>query len=170
MPATAQELEASISLLERWLARLRLKYQALRATKTRQELLYQQARLLLGRDASPLDIVNDDLGCAESVSNILKKVIYFPIITGTWTLNDRLMQSSLFIRSNENAGRGTIIISPTGTGNGSIRGHVGILGDNKKIMAANSRNGLWSVHFNVRTWTMRYSKQGGFPIFYHTLV
>ncbi len=137
--------------------------------KPRQEQLYDWAVLFLGWDASPLDIVNDDLGCAESVTGILSKVISFPIITGTWTLNEHLLHSQLFKSGNENSGRGTIIISPTGLGNGSIRGHVGILGDNKEIMAANSRNGLWSVHFNVRTWTMRYWKQGGFPIYYYTL-
>ena len=140
-----------------------------RKTKSRQHLLYERARLYIGRDASPLDLVNDDLGCAESVSQIISKIVPFPIITGTWTLNDRLAGDLKFQRVNENAGPGTIIISPTGTGNGKIRGHVGILGPDKTIMANDSALGLWRQSYTVESWRQRFQTMGGFPVYFYRL-
>ncbi len=154
-----------------WVLVRRLTLQVQRATKakSRSALLYEQARLTLGRDASPLDIVNDDLGCAESVSQLIRKVVPFPIITGTWTLNDKLSKDPRFSSAHENISKGTIIICATGTGNGKIRGHVGILANGWNIMAANSRNGIWSQYYTLTTWKERWVHLGGFAIHYYTL-
>ncbi len=169
MPTEIENLQLRISLLKRILVLMRLLVQKKRGRKSKQELLYQRAKLTIGRDASPLDIVNDDLGCAESVTQIISKIVPFSIITGTWTLNDRLQKDHRFSRVNENAGPGTIIISPTGTGNGRIRGHVGILAQNKAIMANDSVLGVWRQTYTVESWRERYQKHGGFPIFFYRL-
>ncbi len=133
------------------------------------EKIYQKAKQMLGQDASPLDFVSDELGCAESVSNIISKIIKFPIMTGTYSLNYYLKHNNNFVSFEIPKKRGTIIISPTGTGNGKIRGHVGILGEYGIIMAANSANGIWSENYNLESWRKRYQDKGGFPIYFYEL-
>lgn len=139
------------------------------------ELLWSQSLLLhakqsIGMDASPYDRVDDVVGCAESVTEILKKVRHnTPIIMGTWTLMDYLDNNKgykrVFIPM-----PGNIILSPTGTGNGSIRGHVGIVGRNSSIMSANSANGLWMSNYTIETWEKRYKDKGGIPTKYYSLI
>ena len=130
--------------------------------------IYRIARASLGIDISPLDAVNDELGCAESVSWVLRKAIGFPIITGTWTLNKYLSEDPRFERVFEFE-PGVIIISPTGTGNGNISGHVGICGEGDNIMSSDSDNGIWRLNFTQYSWEKRYLKQGGFPITFYRL-
>lgn len=138
--------------------------------KTLQERLFIEARNWLGKDASPLDIASDELGCAESISNIISKVTDFPIITGTWTLWDKMDKDPRFKRVAENNGRGTIVISPTGTGNHKIRGHAGILGEGVDIMSATSRDGIFRTNYTIGSWKERYKGIGMFPIYYYKLV
>ena len=111
------------------------------------------AESALGKDASPDDIVPDDVGCAESVSNIIRELIPdFPIITGTWTLWDKMENDERFVNVTEPQ-PGDIIISPTGTlRNAPFIGHVGIMLDNYKIMSATSANGLWEQNYNLDSW------------------
>lgn len=144
--------------------------QTLIGSKPNAELLYKQATLYLGKDASPLDIVADEVGCAESVTEILRQVIDYPITVGTWTLNDMLSRDSRFLVIREIPQKGDIIISPTGTGNGTIRGHVGIVGLDNVIMSARSDTGLWSTFYNLDTWKARYVGIGGFPVNYYRII
>ena len=130
--------------------------------------IYRIAHASLGIDISPLDAVNDELGCAESVSWVLKKAIGFPIITGTWTLNKYLSEDPRFEKVYEPE-PGIVIISPTGTGNGSISGHTGICGENDNIMSSDSSDGIWKLNFTQYSWVSRYGKWGGFPIIYYRL-
>lgn len=160
-----------------WL-RLKIKYLQLQIAiimlqdkqldKTRREQLFEQAQSFIGKDASPSDMVHDDLGCAESVTAILQTVIDFPIITGTWTLNDRLAKDSRF-RAVTNYQKGDIIISPTGTGNGNIRGHVGICAKGDGIMSNTSTDGIWRENYTQKGWRDRYKVHGGMPINYYRL-
>ena len=163
-------IQKRIGIIRLLIKKLILQLQQLTGNKSRRVSLYEHARLSLGRDASPLDIVNDDLGCAESVSNLISKVVNFPIITGTWTLNDRLSNDPRFFTAYEDSGPGTIIICATATGNGTIRGHVGILADNKNIMAASSYDGLWKQHYTIDTWKERWEKKGGFTTHYYKII
>jgi hypothetical protein len=133
------------------------------------EKLHALAVSFLGVDASPSDLAPDELGCAESVSNIINALISFPIITGTWTLWDKLMKDARF----ESVGvpmAGDIIISPTATGNGSIVGHVGIVTFEDRIMSSDSyKQGKFLTNFTLVTWQNRYMKKGGFPVYYFRL-
>lgn len=63
------------------------------------EYIYQEALNHIGVDASPDDLVDDVVGCAESVSAILQKHINMPIITGTYTLFDYMNKSTNFART-----------------------------------------------------------------------
>lgn len=170
MPSEHQEIQTKLNTLKRLFIRIVLQYQRMAKSKSRRELLYQQSLLSIGRDVSPFDVVDDDLGCAESLSNIIKKVVPFPIITGTWTLRAKLTTSRLFMEATENTGRGTIILCATGSGNGTIRGHVGILGDNGTIMSNSSATGQWTQNYTLEAWKERWEKAGGFTIHYYTLI
>ncbi len=133
------------------------------------ELLHEYAKLYVGRDASPLDVASDDLGCAESVTSILRNVIPFPIIVGTATLFELLNNDERFFSSGILPTEGDIIISPTGSGNGSIRGHVGIVGEDERIYSNNSYTGNWEQNYIVESWRKRYEMNGGMPVFFFTL-
>ncbi len=169
MPASLEDLQKQVNILERLIRQLILARQKKSGKKSRQALLYEQARLHIGRDASPMDIVSDDLGCAESVTNIIAKVIDFPIIVGTATLYERLSKDTRFTRVNEHAGPGTIVVSPTGSGNGKIRGHTGILGPDKSIMSNDSVLAIWRQNYTIDSWTARYKGIGNLPITYFRL-
>lgn len=149
---------------------LLLQVQILRKKLERELGLFKVAQASLGVDISPLDAVSDDLGCAESVSWIIRKVISdFPIITGTWTLNKKLSEDLRFERVYYYH-PGTIIISPTGSGNGKIPGHVGICGEGQDIMSADSFDGVFKLNFTQNTWRSRYGQLGGMPIYYYRLI
>lgn len=119
----------------------------------------------IGVDASPNDIAPDELGCAETVSTLINKVDRdFPIIPGTWTLwnilNNRTNYERVTVPSPE-----TIIISPTGTGNGSIPGHVGIMLDDGVIASNDSATGKFIKNYTLDTWQKRYVEKGGFKVY-----
>jgi hypothetical protein len=132
--------------------------------------LLQKSLQYIGTDASPIDRVDDVLGCAESVTEILQKIRpETPIITGTWTLNE-------YFKKNKGYKRvyipmpGNIIISPTGLGNGTMRGHVGIVGRNNTIMSNVSATGKWASNYDIESWNKRYKDKGGISTIYYSLV
>ena len=169
-PIELENIQVRINVIRFALMRILLEVQKLMEKKPRRELLYEQARLWLGRDVSPLDLVNDDLGCAESVSCVIAKVTPFPIITGTASLVEYLKKSTRFLPVYGNVQRGDIIISPTGSGNGRIRGHVGIFGENETIMSNDSLTGLWAQNFTTEKWFARYSVSGELKTYFFTLL
>lgn len=139
------------------------------AEKSNADKLYEVAKSQLGLDASPKDLAPDELGCAETVSNIIAKVIpNFAVVTGTWTLWDKLRTDKRF-EYISNPEKGAVVISPTGKGNGTFPGHVGICEDNIVIMSNDSATGMFMRNFNVVNWEIRYKKKGGFPIYYFRL-
>lgn len=132
---------------------------------TPQEKLLCYARQYNGVDASPQDDVDDSLGCAESVSNVIKRLYPdFPIIYATWFLKDELDKDDRFEGTLE-LEPGAIIVSPTGTGNGSIRGHTGILGEDNVIYSNNSFTGIWEPNYTIDSWVTRYRTRGGLKIY-----
>lgn len=128
------------------------------------------ARNQLGKDASPKDLVSDELGCAESVTNIIKSVLPdWPIITGTWTLWDRLKQDTRFKRVTTPEA-GDIVISPTGTvASAPFVGHVGIVGEDGTIMSNNSSKGIFEENYTIDSWNKRWGKVG-YPVYFFRLV
>ncbi len=132
--------------------------------------LFAAAREYLGRDASPNDVAPDLLGCAESVTNIIQDVLPdFPIITGTWTLWDKLENDERFKRVTIPM-PGDIIISPTGTvKDAPFPGHVGIFGRDGYIMSNNSYTGLWEESHSLEGWNLRY-KDAGYQVLFYKLI
>lgn len=147
-------------------------------TLLQKQTLHQAAIAHLGRDASPYDRAADEVGCAESVSEIIKTVVPdFPVITGTYALwtalkvHPRFRQVSLPMP-------GAIIISPTGTQpKWSLvkHGHVGICGMGDVIMSNSSfdskttKKGHFEQNYTTVTWHNRWGK-AGFPTYYYQLI
>lgn len=131
--------------------------------------IYQTALNHIGVDASPADLVDDVVGCAESVTVILQKHINMPIITGTYTLFDYMNKSGNFARVDIPMA-GNIVISPTGMGDGSMRGHVGIIGMNDVIMSNDSYSGKWMANYTVQAWRARYSGKGKMPVYFYKVI
>lgn len=132
--------------------------------------LYEAARRQLGNDASPRDRASDELGCAESVSEIIQDVLPdFPVVTGTYTLWILLSHDKRFRQVTNNL-PGTIIISPTGTARKhKFPGHVGICGFSGTIMSNNSRTGIFEENYTLQSWEKRYEVEGGYPVYFFEL-
>lgn len=135
-----------------------------------QEAVFAAAESWLGTDASPDDIAPDELGCAESVSNIINKVVNFPLTVSTRTLYKYLANDDRFVKLTGTPKRGAIVISPTGSGNGTVVGHCGIVGDDGSIMANDSNTGEWRYYYTTRTWRERWADKGGMPVYYFGLL
>ena len=151
----SRNLEKQISLLQSAVILLK----RLKAGKAN---LATAARRYLGLDASPRDMASDVVGCAESVSMVIRDVLPdFPIYTGTWSLNERLKIDKRFSALNTPQ-PGAIIISPTGTGNMKLvsNGHTGIFTDADTIASNDSSTGLWEENYTMGSWLGRWAKAG----------
>lgn len=134
------------------------------------EALYNTAKASLGKDASPNDLAPDELGCAETVSNIIRMVIpTFPIVISTRLLFAALVESNYFKPVDEPL-EGDVIISVTGTGNGKVsNGHTGIVGK-YGVMSNDSRSGMFLENYTLASWDLYYRKKGGFPTHFFRVV
>jgi hypothetical protein len=130
--------------------------------------LYFGAYRCMGVDITPKDYVADTVGCAEAVNAIYKSIFGKPIGGGASTaemyraLCKHPDFEQVFCDIPE---RGWIVISPTGYGNGNLRGHVGITGKTH-IMSNDSNTGKWDAKFTIETWRNYYTKLGGIPTYF----
>lgn len=132
--------------------------------------LFAVALKYIGTDASPNDVAPDELGCAETVYDILQTAfplnVGFPFVISTSKLYDALKISSKYIKIDQPL-EGDIVISPTGYGNGNLsNGHVGIKGEGDKIMSNDSSTGLFKENYTMADWKKRYVTLGGYPMVY----
>lgn len=116
-------------------------------------------------DPTPKDLVDDALACADSLTEIVRKQYpAFPKSAYTPnTLKD--LKASPYFEATLDLKPGYVIISPTGYGNGTIRGHCGIIGRKGTIWSNHSNTGLWQDYFTIDTWRDRYRNKGGLPIY-----
>ena len=137
--------------------------------RRRPNTLYDAAISFLSKDASPADKADDEVGCAESVSMVIREVLPdFPVITGTWTLWDRLKRDGRFLEVQAYE-PGTIIISPTSGAKAPFPGHVGIVGAGDVIMSNSSFTGLWRVSHTIDAWLEYYHEKGEYPVYFFKL-
>ena len=129
--------------------------------------IFETAKSCLGTDASPNDAAPDELGCADTVSNILIKAgFYMPVIISTAKLFTYLSENAGWMRAGYPL-PGDVIVSPTGTGNGKVpHGHTGIVGSGSTIMSNSSATGTFEPNYTIGGWTNRYQIKGGYPIYY----
>ena len=122
--------------------------------------LYTVTKSLMGQRLTLDPSVPKDVGCAQCMSYILKEAGYkIPKggISGTYSLYEWLNKN--FYKT-DTIEKGNIIISVTGTGNGKIRGHVGVFLDNEVIASNNSKTGLLDTHWKYENWKAYYQQVG----------
>lgn len=135
---------------------------------TNSDKIYALSVAKLGQDTSPADRVSDELGCAESLTELLHTLWpEIPIMTGTWTVWEFLKKSSLF-KETQYPEPGCIIISPSGTSTkGAKNGHTGIVSKDGVIMSNDSATGVWLENWTIRSWGLYYKDKLGFPVYYY---
>jgi len=139
--------------------------------ETKNDILYKTALRLLNTDASPKDMVDDDVACVDTLNNVYKTAFGTEIsrnVVSTIALYDILVKDKRFYRTTEPI-KGTIILCVTGTGNGKMLGHVGIQGIHK-IISNDSTTGLLKDRYSYQTWYNRYVKLGGFKMHFFNLI
>ena len=160
-------MNPTITQLQQKLGLLQQLYTLLTSSKSFK--FYKFCLNYLGVDASPRDLAKDMVGCAETVTTLLDNFMGCQIILGTATLESVLATSRQFVPV-VNPEPGCIIISPTGSGNGTIEGHTGIVGMNGQILSNDSYTGKFSANWSIKTWTEYYHVKGGLPIYYYKLI
>lgn len=139
---------------------------------TPSERLYNIAKSQLGVDASPRDLADDELACAETVNTLYEKAfghkICVPGLSTTQLYKEMSANTGKFrkiiLSRNSPTKKGWIIISPTNYGNGRLaNGHTGIIG-NYGILSNDSESGLLKENYTLNSWFDRYYNIGGFPV------
>lgn len=117
--------------------------------------LYVTAKECLGIDASPNDRAPDELGCAETVNNIVFKVFgdYAGGDLSTIRMYHSIKNNIKFIQVRSPL-PGDIILTPTESP--TKIGHVGIMGYGGKIMSNRSETGRFEDHLNLDSWNEKY--------------
>lgn len=161
--------------MEKLLAQLNILFLKLRQTVSTNnsstpqgETIFKTALASLGTDASPSDVAPDELGCAETVSDILIKAGFLmPVIVSTAKLYEYFLKQTSWLRIDTPI-MGDVIISPTGMGgnNGITNGHVGIVGKGSVVMSNSSATGTFEPNYTLASWTSRYKNKGGYPIYF----
>lgn len=132
----------------------------------RTEKLRQVALKYIGTDASPQDQAPDFLGCAESLSRILRDTLgTFPIFLATKDLHPYLL-SDLRFKLVDTPRPGTIIISPT---EGSRTGHCGVMNKDNTIMSNTSKTGKWEANYSLAQWKKAFEKDKKLSTYYYEL-
>lgn len=167
---TVAEIRAELALLEEEL-RVALNPHAMTATE---EKIYTQVKLNLGKHLTLDEAVPAEVGCAEAVSKVLSlSGINVPPqgISGTYSLYEWLDTNSAFQKIDEPE-QGAILISPTGMGDGSVEGHVGIFcafnlqWKNDWAIASNdSASGNFLETWSWQRWQAYYEAVGKLPCY-----
>jgi hypothetical protein len=120
----------------------------------------------VGKDASPDDLAPDALGCAETVSDIIKKVLPdFKVQISTYELMKQLNADTRFKRVPEPV-EGAVLLYATGTqpvGSPIAHGHVGIVGEGGFWYSNQSSSGNLMKHWTVKDAVAYYEVKSKFP-------
>lgn len=124
--------------------------------------LYNKAYEAYKRGEDLSNSAPNELGCAESLSRIIKRVYPdFPIILSTTGLNLKLSTSYHFT-SSANPIKGAVTIFPTV---GNIIGHAGVWGKTH-VMSNSSATGKWTANYTHAEWYAT-AKMRGLQIFHY---
>jgi len=112
----------------------------------------------------------NELGCAQTVNNILKFCLGYQAGGGPSTAKmlQVIVANPDFKEVTKITARpGDIVLSATGTGNGNIaHGHVGFLGENGVIYSNNSYTDKLDGHITAAQWKSYFKDKGGFSVRY----
>lgn len=119
----------------------------------------------------------NELGCAETVNNIFIEALGYKVGGGASTAKmlealTGTVPNGRFVEVTRTQARaGDIVLSATGTGNGTIaHGHVGVLGENGVIYSNNSHKDMLDDHITAEEWKNYFARKGGFPVRYFRAV
>ena len=136
---------------------------------TNREKLYLAAVAELGKDASPKDIAEDELACAESVQNIHYKTFgrfICPQTLSTYAMYQAFLMDGIWEQT-FTPEPGTIVIAPSGySSKGAKNGHVGIVSLGNMIMSNSSGTGMWLENYSIDSWKLYYGQKLGFPVLF----
>lgn len=120
----------------------------------------------LDTDPSTPDTVDDEVGCADTVSHLLKKVFPdFPILVSTKDLDHKMFMDKRFKRM-EIPNRGRIVISPR---TNTKYGHVGVFITNERIASNDSRTGLFQGNYTWESWIEEFKFKRKLKIYIYEL-
>lgn len=133
--------------------------------ETNLEKLHQEVLLWVGKDASPKDLVSDDVGCAESATNIIQQV--FPNfrvpIFSTKDMGEELDRRSDLFKRTKIFKPGTVICSPR---NDTTNGHVGFFTEKGVIISNDSKTGKMLKNYTVDSWIKEMREKRKLPIYF----
>jgi len=143
---------------------LRLRQQIVTGKMESGEALAILAASAVGIDVSPNDVAPDELGCSESVSELINLLIPFKIQTFTGYLNDQLISDKRVKGVIIVFRPGDIVISPTPFPGSPKIGHTAIIGRGGKWYSNSSYSGVWEQNYDYLSWRERYQKKLGLPL------
>ena len=127
------------------------------------ERLIAAVKESIGKDASPENKASKEVGCAESISNLLHSVFpEFPAgVVSTANLFLKLRQSPLFKGVLEPKAGGIVISPRTET----INGHVGCFITDTEIVSNDSATGLMKQNYRWNEWIEEFKNKRGLRIY-----
>lgn len=126
-------------------------------------VMARQAAVWIGRDPSTPDLANDELGCADSVSAIVRTVYpQFVHTVSTITLFNNLKADKKHFKAVLTPMKGCIIVSPR---MGKQPGHTGIFLTDRHIASNNSKRGLWEGNYSYESWITYFKHKKGLRIY-----
>ena len=115
-----------------------------------------------------------NLACAWMVNKILQRSVGYKVNGDSTTSMNQVFQShvasgrALLIPAAQ-ARHGDIIISPTVWSPKRNTGHVGIVGQNGKIMSNSSCRAQWEENFTSESWYRKYEQKKGLRTFIYRI-
>ena len=131
-------------------------------------MLLETAKEWIGKDARPLKLAPQRLGCAEAVSTVLHDFdASLPNTTiSTIKLNGYLRGSEKF-KGTLDLLPGNVIVSPT---DDDSVGHTGIILEDGKICSNDSTTGVFSQNYTINSWVKKFRHEKGLRIFVYEAV
>ena len=142
-------------------------------TGSANEQILEEAIKALG-ESSRSGPHNGNRACAWMVNKILQRSVGYTVDGDATKDMNKIFQShvasgrALLIPATE-ARPGDIIISPTVHSPRHIIGHVGIVGQNGKIMSNSSGSAQWEENYTAESWYRRYEQQKGLETFIYRI-
>lgn len=125
----------------------------------------------LGKKCTLNPQIPPDVSCAEAVSFLLAQVGILDGaegIAGTQTLLEWVLAQPTLFKEIYAPQESALLISATGTGNGTVEGHTGFFGGlgtqytgDWGIVSNNSQTGLLGEQWSWSGWTKNYTQLGG---------
>lgn len=142
--------------------------------------LYTLAKAAIGKHLTLDPSVPAEVGCAEADSYLLWK-LGAPIpskgIAGTAALEAWILSHPELFAKRLVPGVGFLIFSSTGTGNGTVEGHTGVVAywnlqfkNDWGILSNNSLNGLWQEKWSLDAWKKNYVVKGGLALNFYEYI